>query len=100
MIFACGTISALARLEVAVGLARLRERVGAADANLKGVVADPGQYTLGAPQELLARQGVPGQGGTGEEEGSLGVEGLRIQRRDRAARGAEEHHVAAGLEAV
>src|SRR3712207_7043426 len=37
----------LARLEVAVGLGRLRERVGATDANLKGVVADPGQYALG-----------------------------------------------------
>jgi hypothetical protein len=50
----------LASLEVAVGLGCLRQRVGAADANLKGVVADPGQYALGTPQELLARQGVPG----------------------------------------
>jgi hypothetical protein len=32
----------LASLEVAVGLGCLRERVGAADADLEGVVADPG----------------------------------------------------------
>ncbi len=50
----------LAGLEVAVGLGCLRERVGATDANLEGVVAHPGEDALGAPQELLAGRGVPG----------------------------------------
>ncbi len=50
----------LAGLEVAVGLGCIRERVGATDADLEGVVARPGEDAPRAPQELLAGRGVPG----------------------------------------
>jgi hypothetical protein len=68
--------------------------------DLEGVVADPGEDALAAPQELLAGRGVAGEGGPGEKEAALPVQGLDVERRHGTAGGAEEHHVASGMQAV
>src|SRR3712207_5532 len=86
----------LAAFEVAVGLGGVGERVGTPDADVEVALPDPGEEALGAPHEFLAGRCVVGEGRPGEEEAALLVEGLDVERRDGAARGAEEDHVAAG----
>src|SRR5918998_2635618 len=90
----------LSGFQVRVGLGRVLQGVGAADADVEVSLADPGKEALRAPQELLAGAGVLGQGGTRQEEAALLVKGLGVEGGDLPARPAEEDHVAARLQAV
>src|SRR5262249_41866512 len=90
----------LTGFEVAVGLTGPVEREGDVYAHLKLAVGDPAEEVSGAPEQLVAAGDVVTERGAGQEERASGAEHLGIERRDGSAGLAEEHEVAAGVEAV
>jgi len=83
-----------------VRLRDLGEREGAVDRHIELARGHPPEEIRGALLQLLARRHVVAQRGARQEERALGVEHLRVERGDRAAGCAKEHHHATPAQAV
>src|SRR5207237_1989130 len=90
----------LPSLEQPVCLRRLRERELALDAQLQPAALDPAQHLPRPRHQLGARQDVVRQRRPREEERALLAQHLRVERPDRSARLAEQHHHAPRREAA
>src|SRR5215207_4656797 len=70
------------------------------DAHVERAVLDPAEHLSSAPDQLVSRGGVVRDGRSGEKERAMAQEQERIERRDDAARLAEQRHHPARREAL
>src|SRR5215212_5521130 len=81
-------------VQVAMGLGGVGQLVDVLDAEFQLARPDPAEDVVAALQQLLAGGGVVAERRAGGEERALRVQELQVERRDRAAGGAEEDLVA------
>ncbi len=72
--------------------ARVRERVGAADADVELSGGDPPEELVGPREEFVAGPRVGAEAGAGQEQGPQRVEALDVEGRHLAAGAAEQRH--------
>src|SRR5690606_8192054 len=76
--------------QVLVGRSGLGQWIGSADTDVQRAGGDGFEYLLRSPFELFPGQQVVPERGPGQEQGTGGVEPLRIERWYRAAGGPEQ----------